>query len=115
MLHFRCEPHGGAPGLEALEFEWDPVAGTVAGPGADTIMAMVRAGVVPAHPRPQSWYLSATPLKSWVDMAAIVGSEWQLPDQLRQHYPQTDPGMVATDEHGSRIEITYGPARSRTS
>jgi hypothetical protein len=40
-------------------------------------------------------------------MAAIVGSEWQLPDQLRPHYPQTDPGMVATDDDACRIEITY--------
>ena len=54
-----------------------------------------------------SWL--ADPLRSWRDMALIVGSEWRLPLKLRPHYPQ-DPkpwdGKVR-DERGRVVgEVT---------
>ncbi len=113
MKHaFNCPPNpqlAGAPLVGdiagALAFEWDDEAGTVSGPGAQTIRALIRRGEVEAGPHPRcAWPLDAGSLKRRADMAAIVGHAWIVPDELADAYPDTaDPEIPAqtfTDADG---------------
>lgn len=87
-LDFDCPPISGNAAARRLVFSWNPETGEVEGPGADTIRERVQDGAVIAHPMPWSWELGDDPLRSWIDMAAIVGSEWRLPPELVDHYPK---------------------------
>jgi hypothetical protein len=73
-----------------LDVEWDPVAGTISGPGAEYIKEYLEYDHVSLHPPCCGHDLSAEPLKSYVDMAAIIGNEYILPDVLAPHYPYPD-------------------------
>jgi len=78
--------------------DWDPKAGTVAGPIADEIHMVINDSIR-GHDRalPSTWFgsgvdlthrLSKEPLKSYRDMAAIVNDfEYILPDILKPHFP----------------------------
>lgn len=94
MFHFTCRPLSANPGATSLEFAWDPETGELAGRDAQQVRKMAAWGQVDAHPMPWAWTLGADPLRSYTDMAAIVGSCWQLPAELVEHYPQLeDEGM----------------------
>ena len=51
-------------------------------------------GGIIAHPIPWSWEFSKEPLKNKTDMAAIIGYEHQLPDDLIDFYPKQDESEV---------------------
>jgi hypothetical protein len=58
------------------------------GQGSDDIKDYFKYGSVELHPIPRGGHeLSAEPLKSYVDMAAIIGCHHQLPDVLAPYYP----------------------------
>lgn len=71
-----------------LVFDWDRRHGIVSGPGAPTIRAMAAWKDVPTHPQPSAHELGPDPLRSLVDMAAILGAFWQLPEVLAPYYPR---------------------------
>jgi hypothetical protein len=109
MRHaFTCLPTSGNPHATALEFTWDPEAGTVEGPGAALIHELVAHGYVKLHPLPRAPYkLGPDPLRSWRDMAAIVGSEWLLPTELEERYPKNGAPCdgAVRDEDGGAVEF----------
>lgn len=93
ILHFNCPPISGNPAARPLVFTWDPGAGTVAGPDADQVRELAKPGArLDAHPRPWSVTLGPDPLRSWRDVAVIVGTSWRMPRELRPHYPQLPRG-----------------------
>lgn len=105
-LDFNCKPLSGNPAAQHLVFSWDPDRGELGGPGAVVIRERIADGAVVAHPMPWGWTLGDDPLRSWQDMAAIVGSEWELPAELVPHYPrQPDAEFDGTvrDERGRVI------------
>jgi hypothetical protein len=87
-LSFNCPPLSASVLARPLVFTWDPETGEVAGPDADLVRKLAAFDAIDAHPAPGTHRLGEAPLHSWVDMAAIVGSEWELPLELRAHYPQ---------------------------
>lgn len=101
--------------MTGLVFSWDPETGEVSGPDADEVRTMATWGNVDAHPMPWAGTLGPDPLKSYTDMAAIVGSHWALPDELADHYPQlADDGIpeftyIDADGvgHIGRDQLTY--------
>lgn len=101
MITFNCKRVGGNGSLPDLSFDWDRDAGTVSGRDADLIRKMAKPGdMVDAHPMPWAYKLGRTPLKSFRDMAAIVGSWWRLPPELAPHYPKApdeDPNVYDLD------------------
>lgn len=104
MKHsFNCAPLSASLMAEPLVFTWNPDTGEVEGPDAELVRRIASEVQVPAHPRPWAWELSADPLRSWVDMAAIVGSEWVLPAVLREHYPRYEAPTGPTDENGDPL------------
>jgi hypothetical protein len=102
-LHFNCDPLTPSVRAEPLVFTWDPDAGTVDGPDAGLVRWMATWGTVQAHPLPWVWAMSAQPLKNWTDMAAIVGSEWRLPPELREHYPRYEAPEAPSDDSGNPL------------
>ena len=101
MINFNCKRASGNPSLSGLSFAWDPEAGTVSGRDADLIRRIAKPGnFVDAHPLPWAYKLGRNPLKSFRDMAAIVGSWWILPAELAPHYPKApdeDPNIYDLD------------------
>ena len=94
IIQFNCRPTSANPGATSLVFAWNPDTGEVTGRDAPLIRDMATWKRVSAHPLPWAWDLSAEPLRSYVDMAALVGSHWVLPDELVAHYPQVpDDGI----------------------
>jgi hypothetical protein len=71
-----------------LVFDWDEVAGTVKGDGADYVEAVASNGKCDLHPLPASHTFSDEPLKNREDMAAIIGWEHVVPDWLMPYYPK---------------------------
>ncbi|MDR2188726.1 MAG: hypothetical protein LBE62_11885 [Azonexus sp.] len=72
--------------------EWDPAAGSLTGQGAEYVKDFSPREHVTLHPIPRASHeLSAEPLKSYVDMAAIIGRSHLLPDVLAPHYPYLEP------------------------
>lgn len=101
MIHsLRCPAI--RPQDAPLVFAWNDQAGTVTGPGAAYIERWLRCGVVPLHPLPASHFLGSSPLTSRADLAAIVGFDYQLPDELLADYPvladADDPGADELDD-----------------
>jgi hypothetical protein len=104
MKHsFNCPPISANMLAEPLVFTWDPDTGEVTGPDAALVLDMATWGQVQAHPLPWVWRLSADPLRSWTDMAAIVGTEWHLPTELRAHYPKFEPPDAPTDDNSDPL------------
>ena len=111
---FHCPPQGPAD-VGALVFTWDDQAGTVAGPGAPTVLALVRQGWVNYGPPPRaSWPLGKGALRSRRDMAAICGHAWCVPAELLDGYPSLEgegPEASFTDAEGvfhpGRDQVTY--------
>lgn len=111
LLHFHCPPISGNPTEAALTFTWNPDTGEVTGPGAGIVLELAVPGArIDLHPLPQGAPLGPDPLRSWRDLAVIVGSEWQLPYDLLPHYPQ-DPnarGGKVRDEDGNVVgDVTF--------
>lgn len=101
MIHsLRCPAI--SPQRGPLVFDWDDQVGTVTGPGAGYIEDWLRCGVVPLHPHPASHLLAAGPLTSRADLAAIVGIDYRLPEELLADYPvladADDPGEDEIDD-----------------
>lgn len=88
MIHrLSCPPIVPDP-AGPLVLDWDDAAGTVSGPGAATIRRWQRAGVVPLHPQPASHTLGPARRRiSPADLAAIIGWQHRLPEELAGHYP----------------------------
>jgi hypothetical protein len=115
MINFNCRSPSGNPNMPGLVFSWNPETGEVSGPDADLVRTMATWGSVDAHPTPWAWTLGPEPLKSYTDMAAIVGSCWILPPELADHYPQLPddgiPEFTYVDEEGlmhlGRDKLTY--------
>jgi hypothetical protein len=84
---YRCKPI--VAWATVLEFEWDAEDGRMIGLGADTLKMIIgfSKGSLMIHPYPTMYELSQNPFKSKRDMAAIIGLFWELPDDLRAHYP----------------------------
>lgn len=87
--HYHCENR--TKGESPLVFDWDIEAGEVSGPSAEFILEMTRCPYIPKSPPPDCWVLGPEPLKSKVDMAAIIGVWHELPEDLREHYPRSEP------------------------
>lgn len=110
MISFNCPPVSGSPLAPPLVFDWDESSGTVSGPSADYIRRIASDRFVSAHPYPSSHEFSAEPLKSRVDMAAIIGEYHRLPEELAGAYPTHEaedlPGDAdgtLRDDHGNII------------
>lgn len=95
MKHYELQPtiwHA-----KPWVFDWDEATGTVTGPDAAEIVAMSKWGGIGAHPLPWAVEFSAEPLRSKTDMAAIIGLEHQLPEDLAPYYPRLpDDGFPDT-------------------
>jgi hypothetical protein len=89
LYHFNC-PHQHAyrewSQDYSLVFDWDDETGEVTGRDAAWILAEFRRGHTDIHPFPSVWDLTSTRNKT--DMAAVVGFDNELPDVLKDHYPQ---------------------------
>jgi hypothetical protein len=83
--HYHCDPHDQRD--EPLVFDWDIETGEISGPSAAWILEVAACRYVPICPPPNGWDLSPEPLKSRVDMAAIIGYRHKLPEDLRGYYP----------------------------
>lgn len=88
-MKYRFDLPPASPKGANLTFEWDAEAGTVSGPGADTVRSLASGTTILIQPWPTVHEFSPAPLRSLADMAAIVGLGWQLPPELAEHYPQT--------------------------
>ncbi len=90
---------------------WDESAGTISGEGESWSRDLMSAGEVDCHPRPGHTHkLSAQPLRSRTDMAALIGYAHRLPDLLANDYPfGTDDAVVAEllDDVGNVIGIDH--------
>jgi hypothetical protein len=102
MIHrFTCEPI--VPGIAGpLVIDWDDETGAVTGPGAAHIRRWQRAGIVPLHPQPASHVLARGPLQSRADLAAILGVDHRLPEDLAADYPLP---IDATDDDPTVDEL----------
>ncbi|HCU68154.1 MAG TPA: hypothetical protein DGF30_02775 [Desulfomicrobium sp.] len=83
--HYHCEHR--TQGEDPLVFDWDEETGEISGPSAGRIREFAACRAVPIYPPPNYWDLSPEPLKSRVDMAAIIGIWHKLPEDLRGYYP----------------------------
>lgn len=92
MKDYKLPPLSINDGYRPLEFSWDENTGELAGRDADYVKVLASQGVVSAHPVPHDYALSAEPLKNKTDMAAILGYEYRLPEDLAPFYPQLDAG-----------------------
>lgn len=88
---------------EALNFEWNPQTGELAGRDADRVRALAREavaiGFTQLHPAPAT-YTITDPLRDPVQLAALLGWLWRLPDDLQRLYPHPEPApeTVTDDE-----------------
>jgi hypothetical protein len=86
--------------MPPLSFEWDHATGALAGRdamlAADFILGAERQRFVPIEPHPQGYRLGPHP-HSLVDLAAIFGQWYELPDWLDSQRPIGKPG---DDEEG---------------
>lgn len=89
-------------------FDWDEESGLVTGRDAELIIAESKMGGAACHPCP-AWphEFSPEPLKSKTDMAAIIGWEHRLPDDLADYYPKLPddgfPEKTYVDEEGITV------------
>jgi hypothetical protein len=88
MKHYECKSviwH-----QKAWVFDWDIETGEVSGADAEEIKRKAGGGGIMAHPMPWAWEFSKEPLKNKTDMAAIIGFEHTLPDDLITSYPKLE-------------------------
>lgn len=96
-------------------FDWDDESGKISGPNASDILEILSWGGVSAHPLPWAWKFSNDPLKNKTDMAAAIGWQHQLPDELVDYYPrpqnQNIPEKTAIGKDGIVVigddQMTY--------
>ena len=88
-----------------LDFSWNPETGEVTGKSADIVKHIADWGGVPMHPYPATWDFSDSPLKSKTDMAAIIGFQWRLPEDLQSYYPKLENDD--SEEFDRRITVVY--------
>ena len=68
---------------DSLIFEWDDATGEVTGPSASLVLEMVK-GMASYGPPPGSyWTFTANALKSRGEMALLIASCWELPEEFR--------------------------------
>ncbi len=82
-----------------LRFSWEPETGEISGPDADLVRAGLGAGEgVAWGPYPGGdWHnWSADPARSRTDVAVLIATHWQVPDELRADLPAT-PGPEMID------------------
>jgi len=104
ILQFNCPSISGHPDATPLVFSWDPKAGTVTGPDAAQVLDLAKPGArLDAHPRPWSLSLGPGPLRSWRDMAVVVGTSWQVPAK-RQALPTAVRRRLGRQGAGPRRE-----------
>lgn len=107
-IRLVCEPATGNQHIPKLDLVWDERAGTISGEGESWIRDLIKSGEVKCHPGP-GWFhkLSADPLRSRTDMAALTGCAHRIPDALVDAYPSgsDDEDIVAEllDENGNVI------------
>lgn len=93
IWNFDCEPRFGKG--ENLVFQWDDVNGVVSGPSAEDVMQQIKWAKkeegCDLHPHGCWHTLSDDPLKSRVDMAALIGYWYMLPEELEKYYPEYVP------------------------
>lgn len=91
--HYECPPVRCLVGsTSTLIFDWDSETGEISGPSAEEIKRRAKPfKQLDRHPRFNVYQLSAEPLKSKADMAAIVGFNNVLPDDLKPYYPKQIP------------------------
>jgi hypothetical protein len=91
--HFNC-PHLHSylewtrDSSHSLVFDWNDETGEITGRDAEFVQAAFQDGTVSTHPIPSSWKLAST--KNKADMAAVIGFSHELPDVLKDHYPQIE-------------------------
>lgn len=90
---------------QPLEFEWDAESGEVRGRDADKVRNMAvsaqKEGCMIGHPYPTTYDIT-DPLRKASEMAALLGQEWTLPDELIREYPAPD---VDEDEGDMNVEV----------
>lgn len=101
MITIRSTAVSKNTAVPTLDVEWDDVAGTLRGQGADYLRSLAASGAVPLHPQPGTHRLSANPFVSHVDMAALVGWHHRLPDSLAASYPAQEQPDV------EEVEVIY--------
>ena len=92
MAHIVCKPLSWTTGLETLDFEWNEETGEVSGKSADTVKkwAGMAGELIATNPIPSSYQLSAEPLRSRQDLAALLGMWYELPEWLAEAYPKPE-------------------------
>lgn len=95
-------------GFPALSVRWDEGEGTIIGRDAERALEFVhsaqKSGFVVIHPWPTSYRLSANPLTSRADMAAIFGQWYILPAFLADAMPV---GKDDDDVDPGGVDVTY--------
>jgi hypothetical protein len=105
MKHYELEPI--MPHTKPLIFDWDEATGTVSGRDSARIIEISTWGEVDAHPYGFVHQLSKKTLRNKTDIAAILGREYRLPDDLLPFYPQFEddgfPEETYVDEDGTLV------------
>lgn len=73
-----------------LVFVWDDETGEVSGPSADIVRGLSQHAVRYGPPPVGTWTFSQDALTSRTEMAVLIASEWELPDELRADFPPYD-------------------------
>jgi hypothetical protein len=103
--HFNC-PESFGSNDDPLIFDWDDETGEITGPSADFVLACFKHGNISAHPIPWDWDLTST--KSRTDIAAVIGSLWDLPPDFVDDYPKYEGGDGAIrDEAGNVVGYVH--------
>lgn len=102
-FELRYETGDGKP----LAVTWDSETGTVTGPGAVDVRASLdsalRVGRACLYPPPASYDIS-DPYHRPDEFAAVIGSVWRVPPELREFYPvvdDMDDTIYAVEEDGT--------------
>lgn len=87
-VRLLCEPATHDSSIPRLDLLWDQDAGTLSGEGESWVRELMGLGSVRCHPGPgHTHMLSAEPLRSRCDMAALIGYAHRLPAELAADYP----------------------------
>jgi len=76
-----------------LSFEWDSETGELLGEDEVLVLSLVNnavaEGCVAIHPLPSSYNIT-DPLRNPDQMAAVLGLNWSLPEELKAVYPKVE-------------------------
>lgn len=95
--------------VSPLSFNWDSETGTLSGKDAQAVQEMVTAAVKQGFtslvPPPNSYDID-DPLTKPDQMSAVLGFNWQLPDDLQAAYPQLpeEPVIEVLDDNGAVVD-----------